>query len=118
MKTLYVENKPKQFTRFVTLPFVITVIFVGVTEYASIDTVAAEFTIDPVALLAKFFKLCNTPEFLENPAVMNLLEALSGQHRGSLFYTLVYDNNLPTSLWQLTIGEDLCPNIYLEMPQR
>ena len=106
MKTLYVENKPKQFARFVTLPFVIAVIFVGVTEYASIDTVSAEFTIDPVALLAKLFKPCNTPEFLENPTVVNLIEALSGQHRGSLFYTLVHDKDLPTSLWQLTIGED------------
>ena len=90
----------------------ITVIFVGLTEYVSIDTMAAEFTIDPVALLANFFKLCNTPEFLEKPAVMNLLEALSGQHRGSLFYTLVYDKDLPTSLWQLTIGEDTPTSIW------
>jgi len=88
------------------------------TEYDSIERVSAEFTIDPVALLGKFFKLCNTPEFLENPSVQNLLEALSGQHRGSMFFTLVSDDTIPDSLWQLSFGEDLYPNIYLEMPER
>ena len=82
------------------------------------DNVAAEFTIDPVQLLAKFFKLCNNPEFLQNPAVKNLLEALSGQHRGSMFHQLVTDPDIPQSLWQLTFGEDLYPNISLEMPER
>ena len=78
---------------------------------------AAKFTVDPVQLLAKIFKLCNNPEFLQNPAVQNLLEALSGQHRGSMFYALVTDIDIPPSLWQLTFGEELYPNIYLEMPE-
>ena len=59
------------------------------TEYSSVEKVAAEFTIDPVVLLTKCFKLCNTPEFLNNPTVVNLLDALSGQLRGSMFYALV-----------------------------
>ena len=87
-------------------------------EYPSVENVSAELTIDPVALLAKFFKLCNMPEFLENPSVRNLLEALSGQQRGSMFFTLLSDNAIPKRLWQLTIGKDLYPNIYLEMPER
>ena len=92
--------------------------FIIFTEYNSIDNVSAEFTIDPVALLAKFFKLCNTPEFLDNPTVQNLLEALSGQHRGSICFALVSDETIPDSLWQLSFGKDLYASIYLEMPQR
>ena len=88
------------------------------TAYPSVENVSAEFTIDPVGLLAKFFKLCNMPEFLDNPSMRNLLAALSGQHRGSMFFTLVSDSAIPKSLWQLTIGKDLYLNIYLEMPER
>jgi hypothetical protein len=83
-----------------------------------VDLVKAEFTLDAVSLLSKFFKLCNNKEFLINPSVRNLLEALSGQHRGSCFYNIMSDINLPKSLWQVTFGEELYPNIYLEMPQR
>ena len=82
------------------------------------DLVKAAFTLDPVAVLTKFFKECASKEFLGNPSVVNLLEALSGQHRGSCFYNIVTDINLPKSLWQVTFGEELYPNIYLEMPQR
>ena len=35
------------------------------------------------------------PEFLENPSFQNLLEALSGQHRDSMCFTLVSDKDIP-----------------------
>jgi len=61
---------------------------------------------------------CNTDEFLSNPMVVDLLIALSGQHRGGCFYNIVTDINLPKNLWQITFGEELHPNIYSEMPMR
>ena len=82
------------------------------------DLVKAEFTLDPVSFLTKFFKQCNSNEFLSNPSVRNLLEALSGQLRASCFYNILTYIHLPKSLWQVTFGEELYPNIYLEMPQR
>ena len=70
---------------------------------------------DPTALLSNFFEACNREEFLANPAVINLLTALSGQHRGSCFYNVTTDVNLPKHLWKITFGEQLHPNIYAEM---
>ena len=94
------------------------VILHGHNEYPSVENVSAESTIDPVAILTNFFKLCNTPEFLEYPPIMNLLEAQSGQHLESMFYCIVSDKDIPRSLWQLTVGEDLYPNIYMERPKK
>ena len=79
-------------------------------EYPIVKHAFAEFTVDPVGLMAKFFKLCHTQEFLENPTVCNLLEALSGQHKGSCFFQIVYDTTLPKCFCQLKpMGKLKCP---------
>jgi len=53
-----------------------------------------------------------------NLQVVALIVALSGQHRGNMFDGLVNDVNLPASVWKVTVGEWLFPNIWREMPQR
>ena len=73
---------------------------------------------NPTSVLTNFFEACNTEAFLQNPTVLNLLIALSGQHRGSCFYNIITDVNLPRNLWQITFGEELHPNISAEMPMR
>ena len=73
---------------------------------------------NPTSVLTNFFEACNTEAFLQNPTVLNLLIALSGQHWGSCFYNIITDVNLPRNLWQITFGEELHPNIYTEMPMR
>ena len=50
--------------------------------------------------------------------VLALLEALSGQHRRNMFGGFINDVNLPTSVWKITVGEMLFPNIWKEMPMR
>ena len=82
------------------------------------ESLRAQMDADPFALLSKLFDACNTDEFLSNPMVVDLLIALSGQHRGGCFYNIVTDINLPKNLWQITFGEELHPNIYSEMPMR
>ena len=73
---------------------------------------------NPTSVLTNFFEACNTEAFLQNPTVLNLLIALSGQHRGSCFYNIITDVNLPRNLWQITFGKELHPNMYAEMPMR
>ena len=48
----------------------------------------------------------------------NLLEALSGQHRGNMFDNVINDINVLSTVWKLTVGEKLHPNIWMEMPIR
>ena len=50
--------------------------------------------------------------------VLALLEALSGQHRGDMFDSVINDINLPASVWKETVGEILFPNIWREIPMR
>ena len=50
--------------------------------------------------------------------VRNLLEALSGYHRGNMFDTVINDIKFPSSVWKITVGEELQPNIWMEMSIR
>ena len=50
--------------------------------------------------------------------MLALLEALSGQHRGNMFYGVINEINVPGTVWKVTIGEMLFPNIWREMPMR
>ena len=52
-----------------------------------------------------------------NFQVLALIVPLSGQHRGNMFDGLVNDVNLPASVWKVTVGEWLFPNIWRDMPQ-
>ena len=88
------------------------------SENETIEQLKLQMAQDPTALLTKFFEACNTEEFLSNPVVVNFRIALSGQHRGSCFYNITTDINLPKNLWQIIFGEQLHPNIYSEMPMR
>ena len=50
--------------------------------------------------------------------MLALLEALSGQHRGNMFDGVKNDVDIPATVWKVTIGEMLFPNIWREMPMR
>ena len=88
------------------------------SENETIEQLKVQMAQDPTALLTKFFEACNTEDFLSNPVVVNFLQLLYlvSAHRGSCFYNITTDINLPKNLWQITFGEQLHPNIYAEMP--
>ena len=71
-------------------------------EYASVDNVAAEFTI--LQALQQF-------RISAEPSCSKFV-------RSTVWAALVTDIDIPPSLWQVTFGEDLYPNIDLERPER
>ena len=47
-----------------------------------------------------------------NLQFLALLEALSGQRRGNMFDGVINNTNLPATVWKITVGEMLFPNIW------